>query len=333
MNIEDMENYIADTTGSVSEPDDDYADFACACGVKFSDRDVGVSVTLKRCALCYTAIRNELCGGESTAGVPVAGVPVAGNSVADDSLSGAVAGGEPPAIVGAEAEDESFVDAADFAELDCAAAGAMAGNDSFAAADVDLAVIATTGAFPDDAANRTLATVSIYNAGDGLHYAAPVSSSSPPESALSMEDIEVAMAAAAADSFRCFNVVLNGKSELFTFYVDPIEAGKRKLFQRASWPTPLLYWYNIFGGIMTPRGKTLITPSAFRDKKGNIYVLMAIGQTLCSRPRYDGLVVAIEDDKATFVKNISGFVSECLLDFPFDGALMDRYYHHLYIEI
>lgn len=330
MNIQDMEDSIQDTTGNTSEPDQEMSEFFCPCGTNFSDCDIGVSVTLKRCALCYTTIRNELGAVESASAI-TSGI-TAKNS--DATTGGSVGGGlvacalvADTAVIGAPVDDTAVDDALlagaavdgalitgaviDDALLACAAVAGAALD----GAEGDESIVAeTTG---DDAAADGTAI-------DGASVDCATFRCSTEGSALSMEEIEVAMSAAVSNAIRCFNITLNGRSELFTFFFDPVESGTRKLYKRTSWTIEPLYWYDIFGGMMTTRGKTLITPCAFRDKKGNIHILMAIAQTLCNRPRYDGLVVAFEDDKPSFIKNIGSFVSEILLEFPFDSDLMDR---------
>lgn len=142
-----------------------------------------------------------------------------------------------------------------------------------------------------------------------------------------IETIEAAMMSSISNDVRFFMADLNGKSEVFEHHVDPINlSSSRKLFKRASWVLPPLYWYDIYGAMMTGqgKGKSLITPCAFRNKKGAIYVLVAIGETLCNRPRYDGLVVDHENNVASFVPNIVNVVDELLLEFPFDGEEINR---------
>jgi hypothetical protein len=142
--------------------------------------------------------------------------------------------------------------------------------------------------------------------------------------ALCLRDVEDAMSAAVSTSIKCFNIYLNGRSELFDYHHKGVDGTSRKLFKRASWIHPELYWYNIFGAMTTKRGNTLVTPCAVRNKTGEIYILMAIGQTLCNQPRYDGLVVALETNEVSFIQRIGFFVDATLFDFPFDGELMDR---------
>lgn len=320
MNIQDMENSIADTTGNISEPESGPEDYTCTCGAEFSDRDVGVSVTLKRCALCYAIIRNELGCGEpstpATSGV-LSDVRVESFSDAADCVADAAVA-TSALNVGIFASGAADVDAIHKA----ATAGVVDAGTSAVAADHANADVdgVTTGAVDRAAAAASAdSAASVDGTGDATNgYCCPEGFS------LCMEEIEVAMAAAVSNAIRCFSIILNGRSELFTYFVDPVEVGTRKLFKRISWLFALLYWYEIFGGMMTTRGKTLVTPCAVRDKKGNIYILMAIGKTLCNRPRYDGLIVALESKTASFVQNIGSFVSECLLNFPFDGFLMDR---------
>ncbi len=77
--------------------------------------------------------------------------------------------------------------------------------------------------------------------------------------------------------------------------------------------------------MMTARGRTLITPCAFKGlNTEDIYILVAIGETLCNKPRYDGLIMNLETRAVEFRKDISFFVLELYLDFPFDEIEMNK---------
>ncbi len=283
MNIEgQLEQFIKDTTGGADD-ELELESYACACGTEFSNRDEGVSTTLKRCAACYESIRNELCNDDNNAAENIsssassADVIEPTNVANDDDANGSFVG-----VTTAESNMEGAND-------DHSNNNGVQNCDDDGSADDNLISIAVDGAN------------------------------------LSLNDIEDAMAAAVSDAIKCFSVSLNQRMELFHYHSDPINlSGTRKLFQRASWTYKPMYWYEMFGGMMTQRGKTLITPCAVRSKKGGVYILMGIGETLCHRPRYDGLVIDIDTKKTDFVHNIGSFVDTTLLDYRFDGDLMDR---------
>lgn len=134
-----------------------------------------------------------------------------------------------------------------------------------------------------------------------------------------------AMTMAIADSERTFSIVLNGEKEDFKFVVDPVNgSASRKLFIRQSWKHPALYWYRVFGAIATGK-KMLISPCVIELKNGGpTLVLSAILETMCNRPRYDGLVYSTYNQDAFILKDVMAKFQSVDLTMPFNKELVDR---------
>ncbi len=141
-----------------------------------------------------------------------------------------------------------------------------------------------------------------------------------------MESIEAAMSVALLDASKMFTVKLNGESETFIYHANAMERGNsHKRFTRLSWSYSELYWYKIYGAITTRKGHTLITPCAFRHRRklNSVFILVAIGETRCNRPRYDGLVLDEETGECFFLQGITSVIQEFLFDHAFDRAKLD----------
>jgi hypothetical protein len=48
------------------------------------------------------------------------------------------------------------------------------------------------------------------------------------------------------------------------------------------------------------------------------YILIAVGETLCFYPRFDGLLVNLKNKSAFWYKNINTKIQTCHLDEPFE---------------
>lgn len=148
------------------------------------------------------------------------------------------------------------------------------------------------------------------------------------DSSVTEFDVQGALTLAMTDSLGSCTLRLNGEDETFKYHRDLINGSKaRKLFKRASWDEMFrpLYWYFAFGALLTS-SKVLITPCVVRLKGyGNVeVVLYAILETMCNRPRYDGLCINFETLEVLIVQEIPSAVKESFLDMPFDRPEMDR---------
>jgi len=145
---------------------------------------------------------------------------------------------------------------------------------------------------------------------------------------MTVEAVEGALALAMTDAARSCTLVLNKQAETFVHYVDPINKPKgRQLFLRESWQLMYepLYWYLAIGAIFT--GKTVIVTPCMVRLKGNaevLVVLYALLETMCNRPRYDGLCVQLETKAAFIVENIASVAIDFNLGATFDRIEVDR---------
>jgi hypothetical protein len=117
---------------------------------------------------------------------------------------------------------------------------------------------------------------------------------------------------------------LHGRNETYRYLHDPVNRGtSRKLFTRTSCDIPLLYGYDLYGICMTHRSNAIICP-LFVTLRGTAptetrqFVLISIGETLCNKPRYDGLLVDFKDNSAFWYRNIINSIEIFHFDKPFD---------------
>lgn len=238
----------------------------CSCGITFLETDPDVSVTLQKCATCFSTIQSELIRQDDIAAVGSSAVP---SVVSADTPNGA-------------------------------------GDDI------------TNGA-GDDAPQSTVDDAPL-DAEDAAPLREPRSTGP-----ICMELISGLMMSAMSDKMNLFTLPLNGKEETFILDPDPFSnSNARKLFCRASWPYSSLYSRDIYGGMYTAKS-AIVTPCVVMDKSGKHYVLMALGKTLCNRPRIDGLVISLQTFEASFAQHIMSFVKSYLFNEQFDGERMNRY--------
>jgi hypothetical protein len=147
--------------------------------------------------------------------------------------------------------------------------------------------------------------------------------------AVTLEAITGALILAMSDSSNSCTFSLNGTEETFKYRNDPINGTKaRKLFLRDSWETMFqpLYWYTAFGALIS-HGKTNLTPCSITlsgTVRSDSVVLYAILETMCNRPRYDGLCINLTSDEVFLVKDIPGRVKEVQLSLLFDREACDQ---------
>lgn len=133
-----------------------------------------------------------------------------------------------------------------------------------------------------------------------------------------------AMTLAVGDSNKAFSIILNGNKEEFKYFSDPVNgSAARKLFTRKSWSHPALYWYRAYGAMATGK-RVMISPSVIELKGGQRLVLCAIFETMCNRPRYDGLVYSFDQNIAYIVKDLLAKFQSTDMAMPFDSDLVDR---------
>ena len=146
---------------------------------------------------------------------------------------------------------------------------------------------------------------------------------------LTIESIESAMMMAISDSNETFAITMNGATYEFKYYFDSInKTSSRKMFTSPFWKFHTLYWYHPYG-----TSKTLICPLAFKTRTGEIKILYSIFETMCNRPRFDALTICLETSEVCIVRNITGLVSELLLNFPFDVDEMTGYTFYVFCTI
>lgn len=178
----------------------------------------------------------------------------------------------------------------------------------------------TAEVFPDNAV------------GDVPFFAPEADGSAFPSYALTQEIIDgaVGFALNSKGKVRKFSLPLNGDEETFTLELDPINAGARKLFKRASWTIPQLYWYHIYGAMTLPRCSPIITPCIVELTDPSdatliqIKVLVAICRTMCFNPRYDALLVDLETKQAGFFQFVSKYTKKMRYDVMFNRGEVDR---------
>jgi hypothetical protein len=124
-----------------------------------------------------------------------------------------------------------------------------------------------------------------------------------------------------ADAAKSCTLYLNSKAEIFTLHEDPVNRPKgRHLFIRESWEQTCkpMYWYIAFGAMYNGK-KVIITPCVVRlkgyvDTRALLYVLL---ETMCNRPRYDGLCVNLATDDVFIVQDVAASA----IEFCFQGIL------------
>lgn len=252
--VDQEETPLADLRDSV-EP------FLCACGQSFQHDERGVSALLKKCNICFAALRSDL-GDHSFV-----------NEIADtaENLGGVPCADDP--------DDESEVPINH---------------------DVD-----------DDAA----ITDAPFECQNEIEPNAP----------LTEAFVAGAMTMAVSDSHNMFSIDLNGNKEIFTFVSDPVNSSAaRKMFTRKSWKHPELYWYRVFGAMAT--GKNIwISPCVIKLKAdGPAHVLCAILETMCYRPRFDGLVYSSATNTVSIIKNFGAAFKGIDMEMPFDNDVVER---------
>lgn len=159
-----------------------------------------------------------------------------------------------------------------------------------------------------------------------------------------IDEIEGAMIMASKTKEKAFTTVLNGKNESFEFIHDPINGTAfRMLFRRKSCSIRLLYWYNLIGAMLIPTKKKikgcmlLITPCVVQlHSTEDTHLLLICLETMCNRPRYDGLLINMRTKVASIQKEVLSTISEILLVKQFDEAEMERLtnyiLHHPYYK-
>lgn len=141
------------------------------------------------------------------------------------------------------------------------------------------------------------------------------------------EEINGALVLAMTDSSKSCAIPLNGLLETFLFLNDPINKRKCKLFKRKSWEDmfPLLYWYVAFGVYLTPSTQIVTPCIVFLKEWGDKpFVLYAILETMCNRPRYDGLCVDHEKGEVHIVEYLVSSLTKTDLTMTFDRSKSDR---------
>lgn len=263
--IDQEETALADLRHSV-------APILCACGQSFQHDEKGISVLLKKCHTCFTALRADL-----------------GDKCCDTANNPGLTSDAPCGDVPC---DEAPID------------------NPFEGPNVDYAAINETP--PPD----------------------PIASE--PNVAPTEEFVLGAMTMAVADSNKSFSICLNGNEEEFVFISDPVNSSTaRKMFSRQSWTHPELYWYRVFGAMATGK-RMLITPSVI-ELKGSVskFVLCAVLETMCYRPRYDGLVYSLDKKTVQILQDLVSKMNALRMDMHFDKELIDRcmfiWYHIFYV--
>lgn len=149
----------------------------------------------------------------------------------------------------------------------------------------------------------------------------------PPEfetSCLTGDQILNSMMMAVNDQSKSFVLNVNGRPETFVDASDLISGNSRKLFTRKSWQFKELYWYHVFGAISSTKG-ALITPCVILLKDGGRVVLNAILETMCNRPRYDGLIYDLEKEEIVLMRQLLNKFVSIDAAATFDQDAVDKY--------
>ena len=124
---------------------------------------------------------------------------------------------------------------------------------------------------------------------------------------------------------KSFSVTFNINAEDVTFCYEnnPVKYLTRKVFKVSRGVTKPLYWWFVFGAMISA-GKLVFSPCVVELADGRIVLLECILETMCFRPRYDGLCVNLSDLSVTVERNIGSRVKQYLLDSKYDRPEMDR---------
>jgi len=140
---------------------------------------------------------------------------------------------------------------------------------------------------------------------------------------LTIDDIRDALIMATQDSSKSATVTLHGINIRFDFLNNPVKYTNRKMFTRVDGITKLLYWWYVFGAMIV-NGKLLLTPCVVQLNDGRNVLVECILETMCFRPRYDGLCIDLDTNVVSVERNIGARVKKYLLDATYDRSLTDR---------
>jgi hypothetical protein len=153
---------------------------------------------------------------------------------------------------------------------------------------------------------------------------------------LTIEAIEVLIMLAANDLNKKFNIILNGKYEEFSLIYDPVNRlSTRKVCIKYSNAKKDLYWYKYVGilsGINTKtrKGPRMLVSGATVSIKGmdDSFVLSDILETMCHKPRYDGLVYNLKTKEVSILKGIQRMVTTIDFETTYDSEEVERYLNY-----
>jgi hypothetical protein len=121
-------------------------------------------------------------------------------------------------------------------------------------------------------------------------------------------------------------VKLNAIHESFTIQADFVNwpSGSRKLYCRVGNNIPKLYWYEVFGAMISSKSRFFVTPCLFQDTE---LVLVAILKTRCNSPNFAALVYNRESGVVTIFTKGSKWEAQytCDITGAFDNDAMNRY--------
>ena len=124
---------------------------------------------------------------------------------------------------------------------------------------------------------------------------------------MSEDDIHGALVLAMTDSSKSCVIPINGQLETYLFVNDPVNKRKCKLFKSKYWEVMFrsLYLYVVFGVYITA-STFIITPCTVYLKAWDHkpFVLYAILETMCNKPRYDGLCIDREKGEVFIMKSL-----------------------------
>jgi hypothetical protein len=147
---------------------------------------------------------------------------------------------------------------------------------------------------------------------------------------MTFDQIKDALVLTTQDRNGSFMVRLNRRDLLYSYVCNPVKyGGGRKMFKCVPGMDKLLYWWLAFGAMISC-GKLILTPCIIELRDGRICLLQCLLETMCFRPRYDGLIVDLETNEVTVFKNIFGQVKKHLLHHQYDHAKTDKYVFQLF---
>lgn len=128
------------------------------------------------------------------------------------------------------------------------------------------------------------------------------------------------------DSTQEIRIPINQSFQFFKCVIDPVESNGRttKLFTLMGSNIPKLYWYEVYGGVLSFNNRVFVGPCATSDNPKLIWVCAL--KTRCHKPRLDCLVVDTAECTCYVMQPKLKWATTLVVDpnISFDASLVRR---------